>query len=146
MQETVKSKFLTCLRNLTSRMKAKEKGASARTKSTSTGGGASNSTEDPHSEGTTQDTQKEEFKLRRALVTNNKKLSTTDILNSVPSYKVLANVRLLGCQHASEQFHYIKSYSAYLKYPNTRENLMGKGHFLGAPINRVFVGKRRIFV
>lgn len=114
MQETVKSKFLTCLRNLTSRMKAKEKGASARTKSTSTGGGASNSTEDPHSEGTTQDTQKdetqkEEFKLRRALVTNNKKLSTTDILNSVPSYKVLANVRLLGCQHASEQFHYIKS-------------------------------------
>jgi hypothetical protein len=22
-----------------------------------------------------------------------------------------------------------------LKYPNTRENLTGKGHFLGAPIN-----------
>ena len=113
MQETVKSKFLTCLRNLTSQMKEKEKGASARTKSTSTAGRASNSTEDPHSEGTTQDTkkddtQKEEFKLRRALVTNNKKLSTTDICNAAPSYKVLANIRLLGCQHASEQFHYIR--------------------------------------
>ena len=37
-------------------------------------------------------------------------------------------------------------YSACLKYPNTREKLTGKGHFLGAPKKRVFVGKRRIFV
>ncbi|KZS04929.1 Uncharacterized protein APZ42_032055 [Daphnia magna] len=36
-------------------------------------------------------------------------------------------------------------YSAYLKYRNARENLMGKGDFLGAPKYSAFVGKRAIF-
>ena len=104
----MRTKFITCIRNLTSQMK---KGASASHNSTSTAGGASNSTEDPLSEGTgpAQDTQKEEFKLRRTLVTDNKKLSTTDILNAVPYYEVFANVRMLSCRHALEQFHYIRS-------------------------------------
>jgi hypothetical protein len=75
--------------------------------SSSTTGGASTLTEDPHSDGTAQDTKKEELKLRRAVGTDNKKLSTSDILNAVPYYKVFANLRILGCQHASEQFYYI---------------------------------------
>lgn len=60
MQETVRTKLTTCLRNLTGKLKIKQKGASARIYSSSTTGGASNLTEDPYSDGTAQDTPKEE--------------------------------------------------------------------------------------
>jgi hypothetical protein len=82
-------------------MKLKKKRASsAGIHSTSTAGGAnSTSTEDPHSAAhstTAQDTQTKEFKLRRGVVNDNRKLSTTDILSAVPHYKIFENVRILG--------------------------------------------------
>lgn len=82
-------------------MKLKEKRASsARIHSTSTAGEAnSTSTEDPHSAAhstTAQDTQTKELKLRRGVVNDNRKLSTTDILSSVLYHKVFENVRMLG--------------------------------------------------
>jgi hypothetical protein len=82
-------------------MKLKKKRASsAGIHSNSTAGGAnSTSTEDPHSAAhstTAQDTQTKEFKLRRGVVNDNRKLSTTDILSAVPHYKIFENVRILG--------------------------------------------------
>jgi hypothetical protein len=97
-------------------LKIKQKGASARINSSSTTGGASTLTEDPHSDVTAQDTQKEELKLRGVVGTDNKKLSTSDILNAVPYYKVFANVRMLGCQHASEQFFYINRITFFIVF------------------------------
>jgi hypothetical protein len=78
----------------------KKRASSAGIHSTSTAGGAnSTSTEDPHSAAhstTAQDTQTKEFKLRRGVVNDNRKLSTTDILLAVPHYKIFENVRILG--------------------------------------------------
>jgi hypothetical protein len=50
-----------------------------------------------------------------------------------------------GFQKPKSSFSNDRRYG-YLKYPNNQENLTGKGHFLGAPINQVFVGKWQIFV
>jgi hypothetical protein len=71
-------------------MKLKEKRTStARIHCTSTAEGANSTSEDPNSAAhstTAQDTQTKEFKLRRGVVNDNRKLSTTDILSAVPHY------------------------------------------------------------